>query len=151
MPMIASPDGLKNGMQRGAHLPEITRVDDDLDVPVLLRDQFELFDRAVGGVVVDKDMFVGILAEACHYGAHLRIYLVNVVLFVVAGRDNADGLQNWLCVGVSRYCLRSAVVRNRVRDRLPGIDSVAAQIHIVLWIDAADEVRYFPDVRLLVA
>ena len=74
-------------------MAEVARVDDDLDVVVDGGDLFEDGDGVVGGVVVDEDVLVLVLADADHDLADLAVHLGDVVFLVVARSHDADRLQ----------------------------------------------------------
>jgi len=91
--------GLKEGVDRGANVSKVACVDDDLNVGVCCSQTTKNRDRLVQGAVVNEDVLIRVAADGRHDLPHLAMELLHVVLFVVAGGDNADRLQRNLASG----------------------------------------------------
>src|SRR5580700_4280192 len=93
---------------------EVAGIYDDLDVGVLSGDPLQDGDGRVRRCVVDEDVLVAIAAYRSHDVADLAVKLLDVVLLVIAGGDDADGFHTEVSLTVWQG--------NVCEDWLPGVD-----------------------------
>src|SRR5205807_6191964 len=85
---------LIHGVHGGTDVAEIPGIDDQLDVSIVSRKALQDFHGAIGGAVVDEEVFVTIAPQAGHYFADPGIHLCDISLLVVTGRENADAFHD---------------------------------------------------------
>jgi hypothetical protein len=71
---------------------EVARVYDDFDVFVFRGNRLQDGNGIVSGAVVDKDVFILVLADPNHDLAHLIVEGENILLLVIARRYDRDRL-----------------------------------------------------------
>src|SRR5450759_3690594 len=76
-------------------MPEISAIDEHLDVWISCGDLAENRSRLIRRCVVDEDVFVTILFLGLKDRANPRIQFSNVVLFVIARRDDANEMSRF--------------------------------------------------------
>src|SRR5258708_1642781 len=79
-------------MLRRADMAEVPRIQDYLNIWIFLGNSAQNLHRAIGGMVVDDDVFVAVLRESSEELTHTIDQDFDVALFVVAGTNYADEL-----------------------------------------------------------
>src|SRR5581483_10365270 len=72
----------------------IARIHNHFYIRIFSRQRLENFHGPVLGGIVDKDVLVSVLAEAGHDHPDTAVQRLHIFFFVVAGRDNTDGLHD---------------------------------------------------------
>ncbi len=105
---------LQQAVERRADVAEVARVDDHLDARVVGADAAQDLHRAVARGVVDEEVLVGVRARRrAAAGSRMtsrtwRYDLLDVLLFVVAGRDDAQERHRALTLLPRARVLRSS-------------------------------------------
>src|SRR6201987_5422926 len=75
-------------------MAEVTSIPNYLYILILSSKRLQFAQGIVRGSIVDKNVFVLVVAGAGDGSAHLKIQLAHIFLLVIAGRKNGEGLRH---------------------------------------------------------